>query len=522
MFRKAPIILGIYLACTMPVRAQDPPVDPAATDAPKTDVPAKPEPPKVDPALLRMAQAGIAAFQKGDYSNAIRYLTARAKMRPEDANVYYYLGNCYLKTKQHEHAAHMFSASVRVAPSSQAGKYALTALETLSTMPKTAAEPVKEDNGAPDAAQTSANKESLMSEKALDQAFNENVNKIKGYRQGLKSRVDQAWLQMQDEMQSLQQKNNPTYAVDLEKLQRETENKVQDMQTKELRLENRLLAPDKIDVRAIPQLPTEKIDDTKTALGSLLDYFKPEKPFDPFATDITPEMTSKFLTVKDVFGELPTYQGSARRLAKQVFIGLKSNIETKQNMLDQQLFQLKANLIHDVVNIKNNFGSSQSNHKFAVNVASYITGAKVPRSDRDQLSPMELEIHQAVERSKKRIKELEETYYREVDNVIAGAKEKLGGMVAQTGQMNSQLQKPSGNIQLVPQGTDMYTRNYVNFGDRPDMTRASTSVTGKLNKIPAASVPLHAEAKKLTVTKRVGRPESSKNAETKTDDAKKN
>ncbi len=437
----------------------------------------------------KIAQFGIVSYNKGDYQTAIRYLLARAKMRPEDANVYYYLGNSYLQTKQIDQAAHMFSASVRVSPASQAGKFSLSALETLSSMPKQVEVPKEE---GPDPAQAAANKDSLMSEKALDQAFNEAVAKIKGMRQTFKAKVDHQWLHMQEEMQSLNQRSN-TYAADLEKLQREAEAKVQDLQTKELRAENRLMAPDKIDVRAIPQLPAEKIDDTKTALGSLLDYFKPEKPFDPFATDITPDLSSKFLTVKDVFGELPTYLPSARRLAKQVFKQLKSGIESKQDMLDQQLFHLKSNLIHDVVSIKINYGNTGSRKVQAVNIASFITGAKLPRSNQEQLSPMEQEIHQAVDRSKKRIKELEDTYYHEVDVLIAGSKEKLGGMVAQSGQMNAQLQKPSGNIQLVPQGTDMYTRNYVNFADR------SETVTGKLkSKVPAEkAVPLHAEAKKL-------------------------
>jgi tetratricopeptide (TPR) repeat protein len=427
----------------------------------------------------KIAQYGIASFNKGDYQTAIRYLSARARMKPEDSNVYYYLGNCYLKTNQNTEAAHMFSACIRMSPGTQAGKYALSALESLSTRPKTSDAPPP-DTG-PDPAQTAASKDSLMSEKPVDQEFNDAVVKIKNFRQTLKTRVDHVFLQMQDEMQSLQQKNNPTYATDLERLQREAENKIQDIQTKELRLENRLLAPDKIDVRAIPQLPVEKIDDTKTALGSLLDYFKPEKPYDPFATDITPELTSKFMTIKDLFGELSTYQPSTRRLAKQVFAQLKNSIEIKQDSLDQQLYQLKSNLIHDVINIKNNYGNTSQRFN-QVTVASFITGAKLPRNDQEQVTPQEAEIAQAVDRSKKRIKELEESFYRDVDGVIAGAKERLGGVVAQTGQMNSQLKKPSGNIQIVPLGTDTYTRNYVNFGDRPDLNPPVSA-----GRVPASS-----------------------------------
>jgi O6-methylguanine-DNA--protein-cysteine methyltransferase len=464
---------------------------------------------QTDPA--KMAQLGISAFQKGDVQTAIRYLAARANMKPEDANVYYYLGNCYLKTNQNDQAAHMFSACVRVSPSSQAGRYSLTALETLSTMPKQADPPPPDPAAAPpDKAQAAATKDSLMSEKALDQQFNDAVVKIKSYRQGLKSRVDHIWLQMQDEMQALQQRNNPNYAADLEKLQREAEIKVQELQTKELRLESRMMAPEKVDVRAIPQMPSEKVDDTKTALGSLLDYFKPEKPFDPFATELTPDVTSKFLTVKDVFGELSTYQASARRAAKQVFMQLKNSIEMKQDQLDMQLTQIKNNLLHDVVAIKINYGNQTNarNAQQLVNAASYISGAKIPRSDQEKLTPQEQEVSQAVERSKKRIKDAEDTYYHEVDLILAGGKEKLGGMIGQIGQMNKQMQKPSGTIQLVPLGTDTYTRNYINFGERPEL-RPSANAANKIpaanaaNKIPAANAankipvtPLHAEAAK--------------------------
>lgn len=447
----------------------------------------------------KTAQYGIQAYHKGDMQNALHYLRARAAMKPEDANVYYYLGNCYLKLKQNDQAAHMFSASVRTDPASQAGKYSLSALEALSAMPKApeaaeAAPPPEQS----DAAKAAAGRDALVSEKAIDKAFNDAAEKIRGRRQTLKANVDHVWLRMQDEMQSLNSKNNPNFAVDLEKLQREAEIKVQDMQTKELRLENRMMAPDKIDVRAIPQLPAEKLDTSKTALGSLLDYFKPEKPFDPFATEITPELTSKFLTIKDVFGELATYQGSARKLAKQVFSQLKNSIEVKQDSFDQQLYQLKNNLLHDLINTKVNYGNQQGSQKFnSVTASSFISSAKLPRQDLQHMTPMEQDVHQTVERSKKRIKELEENYYRDVDSLIAGAKEKLGGMIAQTGQMNSQLKKPSGNIQLVPLGTDMYTRNYVNFGDGPSLSST---------KVPAAALtPLQAEAKKLPqVNKKAG------------------
>jgi hypothetical protein len=167
----------------------------------------------------------------------------------------------------------------------------------------------------------------------------------------------------------------------------------------------------------------------------------------------------------------------------------------KQESLDRELLQLKANLIHDVVTIKINYGNVASQRMNQVTVASFVTGAKLPRADQEQLTPQELDIKQAVERSKKRIQEVEETYYRDVDGLIAGAKERLGGMVAQTGQMNSQLKKPSGNIQLVPLGTDMYTRNYINFGERPELNSSGAASA----KIPAAQpVPLHAVAKKMS------------------------
>ena len=440
---------------------------------------------------------GIAAYHKADYATAVKFLSYRAKQRPEDANVYYYLGNSYLHLKQHDQAAPMFSACIRLAPTSLAGKYSLSALEQLSAMPKATPEEPSEKEKPPDPNQAAATRDSLMTGKALDKAYNDAVQMIKGRRQTLKVNIDHIWDHMQIEMQALNAKNTPNYAVELEKLQREAENKVQDMQTKELRYENRVLGFDKIDVRAVPGFPGEKADDTKTALGSLLAYFKPDKPFDPFATDITPDVTSKFMTINDAFGELNTYQPSARRLAKQVFVQLKNSIETKQDVFDQQIYHVKQNLIHDIVNIKNNAGNNSSTKMSQVTAAQFISGSKIPRADNEnQLTPLEIEVHQAVERSKKRIKEMEDTYLRDVDSLLAGAKERLGGMVAQTGQMNSQLKRPSGVIQMVPMGTDTYTKNYVNFGDRSEAARM---------KIPAQPVhPVEAlrapEAKKLPST----------------------
>lgn len=441
---------------------------------------------------------GISAYHKGDYQTALKYLNYRAKQKPDDPNVYYYLGNSYLQLKQHDQAAHCFSACVRLSPTSQAGKYSLTALESLSAMPKASPEEPAENEKAPDPAQTAANKDALMSEKGLDQAFNEAVQTIKGKRQTMKITIDHIWDHMQDEMQAMNARNTPNYATELERIQREAETKVQDAQNKQLRMENRLLAPDKIDIRAVPSMPGEEADDAKTALGSLLSYFKPEKPFDPFATDITPDISAKFMTVNDVFGELNSYQASARRLSRQVFKQLKNSVEAKQDILDQQFYQAKQNLIRDLVQIKNNYGNQQSSSKAAqVTASSFINSAKIPRADNDNhLTPMELEISQAVERCKKRLKEFEDSYYRDVDSLISGAKERLGGMVAQTGQMNSQLKRPSGIIQMVPLGTDTYTKNYVNFADRSEANPANRI------RVPVSSsptpTPLHApEAKKI-------------------------
>jgi len=409
-----------------------------------------------------LADNGIAAYHRGDYPEATKLLEERARMSPEDPNVYYYLGNCYVYAKQNEKAAHMYSACVRLAPGSQAGKYALSALESLSSAPKSAPgeDPPKTDPALVDAA-----RDSLMTEKAVDQSFNDAVKRIRSQRQTLKIRIDKTFQNMQDELQSQNPKSS-TYATDLERTRREAENTVADLQTRELRFENRLLGPDKIDARAIPEIPKEKPDSSKTVLGSLMEYFKSDKPFDPFDTELTPEISSKFMTIKDVFGELSTYQPSARRVAKQVFLQLKSSIESKQDQLDEQLLQVRSNLIRDVVNLLANDTSPNPLYK-QMNPAYQAAAAKIPRADNESnLSPTEKDVSQAIEAGKKRIKELEDGYYRDVDSLILGAKEKVGGMVAQAGQMNSQLKHPSGNIQLVPLGTDMYVRNYVNFGDR--------------------------------------------------------
>ncbi|HEY9870413.1 MAG TPA: hypothetical protein V6D08_14710, partial [Candidatus Obscuribacterales bacterium] len=107
--------------------------------------------------------------------------------------------------------------------------------------------------------------------------------------------------------------------------------------------------------------------------------------------------------------------------------------------------------------------------KGKINPASFIIGAKIPRSEESNLTAAEVEMSQAVLRAKRRIQQLMEDYHKDVESLIAGAKEKVHGTVAQSGQMNKQLRNPSGNIQLVPLGTDLYIRNYVNFGERPEL-----------------------------------------------------
>ena len=423
---------------------------------------------QVTPADL--ARQGIAAYNHGDYNSAIRLLSARARLAPADANVYYYLGHCYVHIKQNGPAASMFAACIRLAPTSQAGRYAVSALEHLSTA--AASESAAADK-PPDPEAVAAAKDSLMSEKPLDKSFIDAVARIKSQRQSLKVKIDHIWAEMQDDIQAMGSKS-AVNAAELEGLQREAENKVQDAQTRELRWENRLLAPDKIDARPIPQLPQEKRDDSNIALGSLLQHFIAEQPFDPFAADITPDVTSKFLSIYDVFGELSTYQPAARRMAKQAFTQLKSSIEGKQDILDQDIYNLKSTLIRDLVQTNSSYGA-QGYNKWKVNPSSFITAAKIPRMDQNNLTPAEMEMSQVVQRAKRRIDQLSENYHSDVENLIAGAKERVHGMVAQTGQMNKQLQNPSGTIQLVPQGTDLYTRNYVNFGDRPELDAPNMS-----------------------------------------------
>ena len=444
-----------------------------------------------------MQQQGIAAYQRGDYNAALKFLLARAHVSPEDANVYYYLGNCYVKTNQNDQAAHMYSACVRVSPTSQAGKYALKALESLSTMPKSAAPlPDAKASGNADPAAAEAVKDSLISEAPLDKALNDSVKRIQSQRQTVKRGIDRIWDQLTDELQTMSPRGNPNYAAELERVRREAENKAEDLQTKELRYESRMLAPEKIDVRAVPQKPQEKTDDAKSVLGTLHDYYKAEKPFDPFGTDITPELTSKFMAIRDVFGELSTYQPSARKAAKQVFMQLKRSIENKQDSFDQQIFQIKANLIRDIVLIKSNAGNQYSSNYKQNTPANQLSTSSIPRADtQTNLTQADKDLSEATERTKKRVKELEDGYYRDVDSLIAGAKERLGGMVAQVGQMNAQLQHPSGTVQLVPQGTDTYTRNYINFGERTDTSPSPATVQPMRAQAQAQKLPVKRSVK---------------------------
>lgn len=448
---------------------------------------------EVNPAL--MTQQGIAAFKRGDYAAALKTLALRARQTPEDPIVYYYLGNCYLQAKQNDQAAHMFSACVRVSPTSRAGRYALSALEHMSASSKSPTQEIVPPPG-PDPAATAAARDSLMSEAALDKHFNDAVRRIQSQRQTVKIRIDRVWSDLEDDLVSMSPKLTANYAAELERVRREAENKVEDMQIKELRFESRQLAPEKIDVRAVPQMPQEKADDSKNALGSLAELFKPDKPYDPFGTDVKPEVTAKFMTLKDVFGDLSTYQPSARKMAKQVFMQLKSSIESKQDQFDQQVYQLKANLIRDMADVKASYGNSTNNLQLTPSF--HLTSSKIPRGNQNNTTPMDAEVSQTTERAKRRIKELEDGYYRDVDSYISGAKERIGGMVAQVGQMNRQLQHPSGNIMIVPIGTDVYTRNYVNFADRSEPQQAKEAAS----KIQ----PLRAQAKKLPIINHAGSP----------------
>lgn len=416
---------------------------------------------------------GIAAYQRGDYATAMRYLHARAGLNPQDATIFYYLGNCYMHAKQNENAARMYSACIRVGPGTEAAKHALSALETISTMPKTSIPVAEPKPEAPDPKAAEANRDSLASAGAIDKAFNEAVIRIRSQRQTFKIKVDNHWRRLQEDLQAMNPRSTPNYSVELERVRRETDNKVEYEQLRQLRWENRMLGPDKIDVRAVPELPKEKTDDTKNALGSLSELFKPETPYDPFGPDVNAELAAKFLTLKDVFGELNTYQPAERRVAKQVFAQLKNSIEVKQDSLDQQVNQAKENLIRDIIHIKiaHNVSGNPAYANKESTTAYHMSSSKIPRADQSNTSPADLEISQTTERAKRRLQEIKDSYLRDVDSLIAGAKERVGGMVISTGQMNSQLKKPSGTIQLVPQGSDSYTRNYVNFGNR-DSARA--------------------------------------------------
>ena len=443
---------------------------------------------QVNPKALE--QQGISAYQRGDYQNALRYLHARARLNPADANVYYYMGNCYLHTKQNENAARMYSACIRSGPGSEASKHALTALESLSTMPKTAEQPeVKPE--VFDAKAAEASRDSLHNASAVDKSFNDAVARIRSQRQTFKAKVDHIWHRLEEDLLSMSPKSTPNYLVELERVRRESDSKVEFEQLKQLRWESRMMAPDKIDARAVPDVPEEKKDDAKTALGSLSELFKPEKPFDPFGPEVNAELTAKFLNMKDVFGELATYQQSERRAAKQQFMQLKNSIEVKQDSLDQQIHQAKDNLIRDLVQIKITYNvSGNPNYNQASNPTYHMASSKIPRADQSNSTPEEQEISKATERTKKRLAEIKESYLRDVDALIAAAKERVGGMVAQAGQRKSQRKRPGGTIQIVPQGSDSYTRNYVNFGHSELPTASRQQPVQALKADPAKVLPV--------------------------------
>lgn len=408
---------------------------------------------------------GVAAYQRKNFPEAVKYLSARTRIQPPDANAFYYLGNIYLQSKRNDEANKMFLQCVKAAPSSQAAQYSLQALEALQNMPKTAPEPdKKKDEGTLTPEQIQAERETLGTDRALDKDYNEAVKRIQNERITLKRRIDVIYERVQDELSQMNRRTTPNFQAELAQAKSKAEIEVEQLQRKEQRFESRILAPEKIDVRAVPELVAKK-DDSKDALGSLAEYFKPEKPADPLGADITPEITAKFMTIRDVFGDLSTYDPQSRRLAKQMFGQLKSSIEMKQDSFDMQLQNEKDRLIRDIYSIQVNYGN-QVFGRNSLNPISYLTTSSIPRSAQDNLTPMEQEITQVAERAKRRLKEIQDSYGRDVDAMISGTKERLGSVIGSNTTANSQLKHPHGTIQIVPLGTNLNTRNYVNFGDR--------------------------------------------------------
>lgn len=404
------------------------------------------------------ARAGIEAYHKGDYQTAIRYLEHRSRQIPQDPNVIYYLGSCYLQTQQRDNASKMFAHCVRIAPASQAGKYSLQALEALSGKVE---QPAPEKATAPDPKAVAAQKDALLNDAAIDKQYNDAVRNIANHRQTFKARITTIFERLSDQLQSMTPKNTPNYSLELEKLRGEAENEVEELQMKELRAENRMMAPTKIDVRAVPEKPVEKKDNAKSALGqTLLSNLTNEKPFDPFGAEVTPEIAAKFLSIKDVFGELSTYEPATRAVVKQLFVRLKQDIENKQNSLDQETSYIRKQLIQEIFNIKVSYGSSYKNQMTA---GYHMNNTSIPRRDSTQKTPMEEDLARATERALKRIKSAQELYDRDVASLIAGSKESLNSMITQASGINSQLKNMHGSTLIMPIGTSIYNKNYVHM-----------------------------------------------------------
>jgi hypothetical protein len=437
--------------------------------------------------LDAMARAGIDAYHKRDYQTAIRYLEHRSRQNPQDPNVIYYLGNCYLQTQQRDSASKMFAHCVRIAPASQAGKYSLQALEALSG--KVEQPPPEEKVSAPDPKAVAAQKDALLNEAAIDKQYNDAVRNIANHRQTFKARITSLYQRLTDQLSSMTPKNTPNYGLEMEKLRGEAENEVEELQLKELRAENRMLAPTKIDVRSVPEKPVEKKDNAKSALGTnLLTNLTNEKPFDPFGPEVSPEIAAKFLSIKDVFGELSTYEPTTRSVVKQLFIRLKQDVENKQNSLDQETSYVRKQLIHEIFNIKVSYGSS---YKTQMTSAYHLNSTAIPRRDSSQQTQMEQDLARATERALRRIKSSQELYDRDVASIIAGSKESLHSMITQASGINSQLKNMHGSTLMMPIGSSIYNKNYVHLeNQRP--------LNNDYPEVPLKAVPLKIQTKKGT------------------------
>jgi tetratricopeptide (TPR) repeat protein len=359
---------------------------PAATESTGTD---KHEGSNHNPQALM--KQGVDAYQRQDFPAAIKFLSARVRLMPQDPDAYYYLGNSYVASKQLQLAAQAYASCVRLAPSSPAGQFALTALERVASTP----------------GGKSAESIEALGETTQDPAV---AAKIQQQIAESRSKLNYETKQINDHLQSDlgHLGDDPDNFFKQQRLQQEARNKIAQLQTRQWRYESRLRA-DVIDVRGVvkgPLAPGAADASLGRFVASLIGEGVLPKGFDPGSMDVP-----ALLTIRDLAPAQA--QGRAFEQAGRLFGQLKDEIERKQDQLDEQTLRLKNDVAYSTANLEHSPNSMAHRGRW------YYGPSEEYHSQAAALQ----------KQNQKKIERLQEDYTTEVNALISSTRAKMAALV---------------------------------------------------------------------------------------------